>query len=865
MPMPDTTIIDALDPKSWAGIVIAKGTDTAFGFRFATDMHGLLDGESIYEAVREVGPHAPDGSYCRLKWSVAAAHGDMFSIRWQGKLQAPADGPYTFYMTSDDGCRLFIDGKAIIDEWWDRVPMEFHAQVGLAAGEHDIRVDYYECVGSASVKLEWSSESFERQVVPTAALSWQGQPGLRGSYYYGTAFQEFAFERVDAQVDFDYGHGGPLPDRDVKEQVCLEWSRTGEDSVVGKLSLDGRMRGKVLLMAYFPWDYSGSYSIEEGALTGHAPGGVLRLVTSPTHLACGLFESVDRMKSTYTSSGELEASDGDGTAGTLHSLGPDEPLYFAACLGGELPSCDPAQIDARLASAAEAYARGRVEAEGRFARVGESITNNINWMRLLIPHTGITYVPAGRVWVWSSWTVFEWDGFFNALLASVENRDLACSMIDALIYGQMENGNIANVANDPTGQTSTDRSQPQVGIYSVWKMYLTFGRDAAFLARVYPALVKWHDWWLTDGGTGRPRRDGNSDGLLEWGSDGGGMQEAKFESGMDDSPLYDDAEFVPETWTMNLNSVDCSSLYALDALYLAKMAHELAMPADEAKYLAEHEHMKSLINEHLWCEEHGMYLDRYWDGTFSRHMGCATFYPLIARVATPERARQMMKKLNDPEYFRGEWMIPTIARCDPAWKDQFYWRGTVWPPTNYLAYEGIKDYGFDREAAMVAESGADLFLENWKTSGTCRENYRSDTGEGGGQKYQSWGPLFSLIALEEFADVDASRGGLRFGSFVSKDSTARRLRIAGNTYDVCIGNCLRVWRDGELILEADGPAVVRGYRREDDRVTFEANTARGCALTVYEPGFRDLSFTLPKGRHGIICDPSRGTASEARV
>jgi len=500
-------------------------------------------------------------------------------------------------------------------------------------------------------------------------------------------------------------------------------------------------------------------------------------------------------------------------------------------------------------------------------------------MRLLIPHTGITYVPAGRVWIWSTWTVFEWDGFFNALLASVENRDLACSMIDALLYGQMTNGNIPNNANDPTGPTSTDRSQPQVGIYSVWKMYLLFGRDVRFLSRVYPALVKWHDWWLADGGTGNPRRDGNRDGLLEWGSDGGGMQEAKFESGMDDCPLYDDAEFVPETWTMNLNSVDCSSLYALDAMCLARMAHELDKPDDEAKYLAEYERMKSLINEHLWCEEEGMYLDRYWDGRFSRHMGCATFYPLIARVATPERARRMMDKLNDPEYFRGEWMIPTIARCDPAWKDQFYWRGTVWPPTNYLAYEGIKDYGFDEEAAMVAESGADLFLENWKTSGTCRENYRSDTGEGGGQRYQSWGPLFSLVALQEFADVDASRDGLRFGSFVVKDSTARRLRIAGSNYDVRIGDCLMVWRDGELILEADGPAVVRGYTHERDCVEFEVNTARACTLTIHDRGLNSarvdddqmaaagpeaLTLRLSEGRHSIVCERQCVRAPGAR-
>lgn len=825
-------IIDALEGPSWGGIVIACGADTAFGLRFAADTYGLLDGESIYEAVREVGPHAPDASYCRLKWSVAPAPGDMFSIRWTGQLKAPMAGDYTFYVTSDDGCRLYIDGRLIIDEWWDRVPTEFQASIHLSEGIHDLQLDYYESTGSASVKLEWSSANIERQVIPASALSCDQGPGLLGAYYFGTEFHEPAFERVDEQIDFDYGHSGPLPEREVEEQVCLEWSRVSERTVVGRLVLERSTGGHLLLLAYYPWDYSGRYAALDSGLAGDCAGNRLMIKTSPRAEGVWFANTPGEIKSDYTADRQSPKAAGDSSAGLKIPFGPDRPVYFTASIDGTSAWSDE-KIDERLASAANAYAERRTEVSGAYERAGESITNNIHWMRLLIPHTGITYLPAGRVWLWSGWTVFEWDGFFNALLASVEHPELALSMIDALLLTQQPNGNFPNVANDPTGTTSVGRSQPQVGSYCAWKLYLRLGLGRDFLEKVYLPLMKWHEWWLADGGTGRPRRDGNGDGLLEWGSDNANMQDAKFESGMDDAALFDDAHYVPETWTMNMNSVDCSSLYALDALCLARIARELGLAEDESRWLTEHARMAGLINEHLWCDEVGLYLNRFWDGTFSQRIGCANLYPLIAQVATPERAKRMMSSLHSPDCLGGRWMIPTISRSDPAYKDQGYWRGTVWPPTNYLAYEGIKTYGFDAEAALVAESGADLFLGNWKREGTCRENYRSDTGEGGGQKYQSWGPLFSLIILEEFADVETDGSGLRFGSLSQKYSAARRMNLGGHVYDVETGPALKVFRDDQPLFYTDGPVVIRSYSADCGQITFSAHCERGGRVRVF--------------------------------
>ena len=42
---------------------------------------------------------------------------DHFSVRWTGQISVTDDSWYTFYLTSDDGARLYVDGKLIIDDW----------------------------------------------------------------------------------------------------------------------------------------------------------------------------------------------------------------------------------------------------------------------------------------------------------------------------------------------------------------------------------------------------------------------------------------------------------------------------------------------------------------------------------------------------------------------------------------------------------------------------------------------------------------------------------------------------------------------------------------------------------------------------
>jgi nitrate reductase NapE component len=80
---------------------------------------------------------------------------DNFSVRWLRRLNLDRTGTYRFRVTSDDGARLWIDGRLVIDAWRDGFSTN-EAYVDLSAGGHDVRLEYYEHLGGALAQLTWS-------------------------------------------------------------------------------------------------------------------------------------------------------------------------------------------------------------------------------------------------------------------------------------------------------------------------------------------------------------------------------------------------------------------------------------------------------------------------------------------------------------------------------------------------------------------------------------------------------------------------------------------------------------------------------------------------------------------------------------
>jgi hypothetical protein len=94
-----------------------------------------------------------------------------FSARWTGMIEPRYTGTYTFHAITDDGVRLWVNDKLIIDEW-KGIPMQEHrGTIDLEAWKkYNIKMEYYEGIVRAGAILEWSSDSQKREVIPQSQL-----------------------------------------------------------------------------------------------------------------------------------------------------------------------------------------------------------------------------------------------------------------------------------------------------------------------------------------------------------------------------------------------------------------------------------------------------------------------------------------------------------------------------------------------------------------------------------------------------------------------------------------------------------------------------------------------------------------------
>ncbi len=542
---------------------------------------------------------------------------------------------------------------------------------------------------------------------------------------------------IDPTLPFGKGNDTPILDKSLPgDTVSWEWSAEG-GQVVGRVTVNADVL--VSIQFYTPWDYPEvHYRFDPSAQRIVARSGPLYFSFRSTPV------------------GEIDFQ--SKTVRLRYRLARGTSILFSAVSGTQLfekPFSSGRILD-RLEEAERRYEQNRVQVQGENQSLVEAISNNLHWLVLLQPEIPAFYTPAGRRWIFPApgdrrdqWTIFEWDSFFNALLLAVDSPQLASAAVSAVLHTQYDNGNIPNWRSRWAG--SSDRAQPPVGAFAVLKIYQRF-KDKRLLEWAYPPLKRFNLFWTEKTASGRPRRDGNENGLLEWGSDkdriapwtpeweknADGRTRAAWESGQDDLPNYDGVPYNENTGTLELDCVDLNSLFALDCECLSAMARILGKTEDERFFQERHNRIRRLMNEKMWNDASGTYMDLRWNGTFSDKLAASNFYPLVAGIPDARRAQRLLANLLDPQLFWGEYVVPTINRLDPAFATQQYWRGTIWPPINYLIYQGLRRYRFYQQAGELAAKSLHLFLPTWERFQLCRENYDSRTGEGGGQRYQSW-------------------------------------------------------------------------------------------------------------------------------
>jgi uncharacterized repeat protein (TIGR03806 family) len=102
---------------------------------------------------------------------VTGVSADTFTVRWTGTVQPAASETYTFFTTTDDGVRLWVNNQLVIDRWVNQGASEWSGTIALTAGQqYDLRLEYFEGGGGASAQLRWSSASTPKAIVPMYRL-----------------------------------------------------------------------------------------------------------------------------------------------------------------------------------------------------------------------------------------------------------------------------------------------------------------------------------------------------------------------------------------------------------------------------------------------------------------------------------------------------------------------------------------------------------------------------------------------------------------------------------------------------------------------------------------------------------------------
>jgi hypothetical protein len=157
---------------------------------------------------------------------ITASAQDFVSIRWSGRIKTQFAEVYTFAMTSDDGVKLYVDGRPIIDKW-DSFTNDTLGTIGLQANRlYSIKIEYKEVTNTAYMQMYWMSERTPKSIIPSTVL------------YYETNVYQSPFE-------FIVQPGGVVSTSCVANGVGLKVATAGKASQFTINSVDefGNSRG----------------------------------------------------------------------------------------------------------------------------------------------------------------------------------------------------------------------------------------------------------------------------------------------------------------------------------------------------------------------------------------------------------------------------------------------------------------------------------------------------------------------------------------------------------------------------------------------------------------------------------------------
>ncbi len=701
--------------------------------------------------------------------------------------------------------------------------------------------------------------------------------------------------------------------------LTLQWTRVGPRLIVGQIST--RVAVNIALETYRPFaQASGALNFraaDEETLFGEqltksrTPLRFTRFVLRTDRKAGGAASYVDAAKqhALMVQAGQAHNEAGDTThpyGALTFALKEKESVGFVMVIGDDYDALEKEADEAlrqpvaqTLLAAETRFDNARMRADGWLDDGLAALSRAVQWNRFYWPERQSDFAGSLRL---SGATAelpqaIGTDAFFRILAAAWIDPAHAQDTLKALLAEQAPDGRIAPQRlsfTDYTVRSFNGRTLAPLGALTAWKVYQAT-RDLQFLANVYPRLKRWHEWWLNDRGDGKAWRDGNGDGLIEWGYDAelevgelsarrmSAVAQGRFalaQTGTAESPQWPPLVEEPKTevaalnpqelppaghaplangmrfnlkaHTLEITPVGLNALYALDAEMLLQIARELGMAADAQRWEAHYLRLKQLIDEKLWSEADQLYLNRHWGGTFVRRFTPESFYALTAGVAAPERARLMLAPLRDPNRFGGQLGLPSLARNDAAFNPAERWRGAIVAEANYLTYLGFKHYSFYAEAAALAQQSAALARESWQQSNKVYDTYAAIPGiiapvptPREADASSSYGALFWLVGLEELLSFDPWSGWTMGNESVTAQASLQRLPFGDAAYSIHLAPERLTIKRGEISeIEIEPAARLLNYRSNERTISFFVESSRPLTLRIPSAENRPVSISV---------------------
>lgn len=299
-------------------------------------------------------------------------------------------------------------------------------------------------------------------------------------------------------------------------------------------------------------------------------------------------------------------------------------------------------------------------------------------------------------------TQFYWDTYFTILgLVDSGRFDIARGMVDNLCYlfdkfGHMPARN---------SWASKGRSQPPFLTRMAFEVYEHGGADEAWLDNVMAyALKEYENVWMAG-----QRLDKSGLSLYRPKFFSGRLD--VFESGWDLSSRFSAGKPI---LPVDLNCLLYQ--YEKDFLKLAKIKKD---KPGQRRWLAVLKQRRERVNKYFWDEKKGFYFD--YDllaGKQAIFKTLAGFYPLWCGVADKNQAKRCLKRLEIFEQVGGMTSTEKITGSNKQWD---YPNG--WAPLQLIVIEGLRNYGFDKDAKRLTEKWLSCNLQVFRETGRLWEKY----------------------------------------------------------------------------------------------------------------------------------------------